>query len=50
MKIELEFEADSKDKSEVLSKLAELVKIAQQHGLDLKELEIESEEDEDDED
>lgn len=43
MKIELEFKTDSNDKAEILSKLVEVVKIAQQQGLELEEIEIERE-------
>ncbi|RMF31623.1 MAG: hypothetical protein D6752_01825 [Candidatus Nitrosothermus koennekii] len=43
MKVELEFKIDSNDKAEILSKLVEVVKIAQQQGLELEEIEIERE-------
>lgn len=41
--MELEFKIDSNDKAEILSKLVEVVKIAQQQGLELEEIEIERE-------
>ena len=43
MKIDLEFSTDNTDKAEVLSKLLGLVKTAQQDGLNLEEMEMESE-------
>lgn len=45
MKVELEFKVETDDKAEVLSKTAELVKTAQQHGFDFLELEIEEDKD-----
>lgn len=44
MRIGLEFSSGTKDKSEVLSDVLEVVKSAKQHGLELEEVEIESDE------
>jgi hypothetical protein len=43
MEIELELKSNSKDVSEVLDKVSQLVKMSQELGFEIDELEIESE-------
>lgn len=47
MEIELEMTTESKDVSEILQKVTQVVNSAKQQGFVIKELEIESEDDED---
>jgi len=49
MKVELEFETEMEDKSEVLAKLSQLAKAAKDLGFSLQEVELENEDDEDSE-
>lgn len=46
MKVELEFETEMKDGSEVLAKLSQLAKSAKDLGFNLQEVELETEDDE----
>jgi hypothetical protein len=50
MEIELELKSNSKDVSEVLDKVSQLVKKSQELGFEIDELEIESEGDKEEED
>lgn len=45
MEIELELRSNSKDVTEILEKVSQLVKRSQELGFEMKELEIESEHD-----
>lgn len=45
MEIELELTSNSKDVTEILEKVSQLVKRSQELGFEMKELEIESEND-----
>ncbi|MEM2855723.1 MAG: hypothetical protein QW416_01285 [Candidatus Nitrosocaldaceae archaeon] len=45
MEIELEFASKVNDKAEILTKLVDVIKIAEQQGFSLKEIELEDEED-----
>ena len=49
-KIELEFESKLTSMQQVLDKVSQLVKYAEEQGLHLRELELESEEDDKNED
>ncbi len=44
MKVEVEFKVESNDKAEILAKLVDVIKVAQEKGLELDEIEMESEE------
>ncbi len=43
MEVEVEFRVDSNSKAEVISKIAQLVKNAEELGLSIKEIEFEEE-------
>ena len=49
-KIELEFDTNLADTQQILEKVSQLVKYAEEQGLHLRELELESEEDDKEED
>lgn len=46
MEVEIEFEAKGNDRIEILTKLIDLIKVAEQQGLVVKEIELEEEEEE----
>ena len=46
MKVELEFNTNISDKSEILVKIAQVVKAANELGFNLEEVELESDEEE----
>ena len=44
MKVELEFNTNINDKSKILAKIAQVVKVANELGFNLEEVELESDE------
>ncbi len=46
MEVELEFTINEEDKTVILPKLIEIIKVAQQQGFEIKEIEFEEEEEE----
>lgn len=48
MRVEVEFMAKSSDKAEILGKIAQLARTANELGLSIKEIEFEEEEEEED--